>query len=334
MMSKIEEITKFLNALPKKASFLYEIDPIEAQRQYQFDWDRMSRFKLENPFPEVLKLRIEEHNLVNFVVLTGSTGSGKSNASLWLASEMDQDFSMKHNIYLGKDTDLSLDYIVEEHEKGEWIIIEEAQYVVNRYAYRSTQSKEARGTLDSIRDYGVNFIFNAPSINTLDKHIVEHQIDFNIICSYVDHKKKTVDAFIEANCKDTKIYNYGYVDHSQMKIPFIKSNIFEEYQEIKRKKLYDPQAFRRTFKEARSERLRSKKQQKAGSNLIDFQKIVDENQRETREDDIKIAVKGLEMNISKSKIKGILRIGDGKINEAEAKYLIDRERERKKRGKQ
>jgi len=261
-------------------------------------------FEFSN-FYDALKWR-NKNEYLNLMLIVGIPGSGKSNNSLEIAKQMNAynniKFELKRHVLLGRNIDLTLEFLAEKFEYGTYIIVEEAELVVNRLNAVTIQNKEAKQTLSTIRHAGINFIFNCPTLIEIDKQIVNNQLDWVISCYHNDKKKKKVHTIIEFNARDTRTMFQEYLVHSKIAFNYIPLKEYEFYKAEKTSILYSSEQRINDFHSAQKQRLTDVKGLEKANRVQEFIKICKTKRNKTEK-----ALRGFILNLSQSEVNEMMK---------------------------
>jgi len=261
-------------------------------------------FEFSN-FYDALKWR-NKNEYINLLLVVGVTGSGKSNNSLEIAKKMNAynkiKFELNKHVLLGRNVDLTLEFLAEEFCYGTYLIIDEAELVINRLNAVTIQNKEAKQTLSTIRDAGINFIFNCPNLNEIDRLIVNNQLDWLISCYHNDKKKKKVYTIIEFNARDTRTMFQEYLIHSKIAFNYIPLKEYKDYKAEKMSKLYSSEQRINNFRSIQKQRITDVKGLEKANRVQEFIKICKTKRNKTEK-----ALRGFILNLSQSEVNELLK---------------------------
>jgi len=150
------------------------------------------------------RLHVQNKNYLG--VFVGSTGSGKSMASLKIASEIDPNFSSKQICF-------SIEEFLEilntgNLKRGSVIVLEETGISASNRNWQSLQNKAISYVFQSFRFLGIGVILNLPSITFLDTHVrsLVHQLFETVSIDYQNNTCKCRVFDVQQNAVSGKIY--------------------------------------------------------------------------------------------------------------------------------
>lgn len=317
-------ITDYLGAILHEVDFLFNVESVDSDRRnWNNKWNRRTKEIMNLDFITALKWR-KKRNLVNNILVVGETGSGKTNVVLKLEKIMKKLYNLE-NVYfeMGKHLDFELHHVLEKYKANSLITVEEAHHAFDLYSYRSTGTRSLGQTIDSIRKHNVHFLLITPSASNLATKLLYDNINWIITASYNDWKNKRIETVVEYNARELKNENPEFVQHSQFYVNWVSVSEFKNWDDkvVKYAESIDHEL---AINEKRKRREEQRDFTMKKSIILEFMNEVNTTDMTTnkRKKQVELAVKGIELGLTKSKIKGILRISDAKVNEAEAKYMM------------
>jgi len=303
-----------------------DFETIEVSRQ--FDFEPIPILKKAFDFQDILDYLEyrNRHNYVNYILIAGITGSGKSNTSLTIAKEMmrrlNMKFKLEEHIQLSRALDLSLESLTNTYKENTYLVVEEAEWIINRMRANSQQNVETKNTLDTIRDAKINFIFNCPHLNQIDSHVVNNQIDILITAYHNDAQRKEIHTVIEVNVRDIKLTIQQYIEHSKRIFPYLPLSYFKKYQKIKKQKIYAYENRIIDYDYIRKQQKKKAKIHAQANQIQDYIEFIRENKDKLSKK--RLAIEGFLRDIPQSTINELLRthIGEG-FSWAKMKALSD-----------
>lgn len=303
------EFSKIVNS-SASIPFWSKVKTLEVNRQFEFEPNYTTKMAFEfNNFFDALEWR-NKQEYVNIILICGVTGSGKSNVTLQIATEMAKRLRTKFNLVshtlLGRNVDLSLELLSTTYQENTYLCVEEAELVINRLTAQSIQNRETKQTLSTIRDAKINFIFNAPHLNELDNHVINNQVDWLITCFWNDKKNKLVNAVVEFNARDKKLTIQQFVEHSEIKFKYISTRFYNLYRKEVKNKVYDFEHRIYDFKHTQKKNIKQAKELAEAENIklfIDYCKQA----KKRKENKKGVAIQGFLKDISQSSINQLMK---------------------------
>lgn len=193
---------------------------------------------VDNYIKNWILTRVNKRNQNCIIFVVGPTGSGKSWASMTMATELNENFSINNVIFSREDFITSVqanDPVVVLDEAGAWIGAREWQTEMNRFLGRVTQMVRFKNQV----------IFLTVPAHTLVDVQVRSLAHLEIEMKYIDydHKVSLAKPFIlETNPRYGKTYmKYPIVNGKKLRrlyIPKPNDTLIEAY-EIKKSKYFD-----------------------------------------------------------------------------------------------
>lgn len=185
------------------------------------------------PFAKMLKARIRR-NYQNVVAVTGPTGSGKSSLAISLCLAIDPTWSLKDN-YIYSVGDLKRK-LASTSTSSPISLFDEGSVSLNSGNAMRREDKELVTLFDTMRSLGWTSVICIPSIDSLNRKVREHHIDFMLMCpSSAPIKGYDPRGF-------AKIYRHVYRDWGKPYYELIATTLYpklprkvdEQYQRIKK----------------------------------------------------------------------------------------------------
>lgn len=136
----------------------------------------------QTPEIEYLAKNIKERYLDKendyIIIVTGKEGSGKSNFSFNLASEIDPDFNLENIVFKPKD----MREVGDKLPKKSALIVDEGTNVFNKYESMTKQTRKTVKKLTMMRFYQLVIFINISNLGELHKYFKVHRLDQDGIC--------------------------------------------------------------------------------------------------------------------------------------------------------
>lgn len=232
------------------------------------DWNAMTKKVFElGGFIEAFIWRLQTER-DNAVIIEGERGEGKTNVLLFFLMLFNAffkvPFTVKNNIYLGRDVDLTVNWIANDFKDLPFssIGIDEAEIPFSRYTAITIQNREAKIFMDTFRELFLGVFFVCPDKDILDPRIVD-RCNWNIIADWKDEDNRCVEVTIEYYGKSKDRTRFKWLKYEELIIPYVDEQVYEQLRMIKHGDLYSSDGLKKSFKEQRKVKLEQvKKSQK------------------------------------------------------------------------
>jgi hypothetical protein len=251
------QVESFIPEIDKKVKLpLYQQRPIHPYQQTELlpsflsgNWNKMTQlmFNLES-FREAYIYRLE-HRRDNACIVEGERGEGKTNVVLFLLryfnTYFNVPFSVDRNVYLGRDVDLSVNFVGQDFKNYPFsaIAIDEAEIPFSLYRAASIQNREAKIFMDTFRSLKLGIFFVCPDKSILDQRIVD-RCNWNIICDWNEIDKEYVEITIEYYGRSKDRTTFEWLQFEEILIPYIDKPIYDILDERKHGELYTTDGLR------------------------------------------------------------------------------------------
>ena len=133
---------------------------------------------LITPFAAVLRQRIKDDHQ-NIVLVSGGTGSGKSNAAVALARAIDPKWKIAENYIYSLD---DLRNKLRSPNYSPVSLFDEASVSLNSNNSQTKDSKMMTVIFDTMRSRGQTYILCIPNMMNLNNRVREEHVDFLMLC--------------------------------------------------------------------------------------------------------------------------------------------------------
>lgn len=220
------------------------------------DWNRMTKWVFsQGSFIEAYIARLNTKR-DNAVIIEGERGEGKTNVLLFLilyfCMYFKVPFSVEKNIMLGRDVDLTINWIAERFKRHPFsaLGVDEAEIPFSRYTAHAIQNREAKIFMDTFRELKLGVFLVCPDKDILDQRIVD-RCNWNIICDWNDEDKKQVEVTIEYYGKSKDRTRFRWLKYEEVVIPYVSVEIYNELRYKKHADLYTDVGITKDFHETR-----------------------------------------------------------------------------------
>lgn len=288
------------------------------------NWNRMTKLMFQiGTFIECYTWRLENKR-DNAVIIEGERGEGKTNTMLFLLMLFNYyfkvPFSQFRSVYLGREVDLTVNFIKETHQPFESIAIDESEICFSMYRATSIQNREAKIFMDTFRDLQLGVFFVCPDKGILDTRIVE-RCNWNIICDWNDIETKEVEVTIEYYGRYKDKTHFEWLMFDKLILPWVPAEIYRALYRRKNTKLYTRDGMT-DFHETRKEKDKAAQLQKRAERAVVKQKIIDSKNTVSSK-----ILELLRLGVTKSDIISLLRKEEGvdnfRVKQMEQEYLIE-----------
>jgi len=231
------------------------------------DWNTMTRKVFElGTFVNAFIWRLETER-DNAIIIEGERGEGKTNVLLFFVTLFNNyfkvPFAVNNNIYLGRDVDLTVNWIAKDFKNYPFssIGIDEAEIPFSKYTAITIQNREAKIFMDTFRELFLGVFFVCPDKDILDSRIVD-RCNWNIICDWNDMKKQQVEVTVEYYGKTKDRTRFKWLKFEEIIIPYVNTQIYNELRMIKHGDLYSSKGLTKDFKQTRKEKMDQLKKSK------------------------------------------------------------------------
>lgn len=148
-----------------------------------YDWNRRAIYSdMLEKFAAHLKKRNKSH-WQNVIVISGTTGCGKSTLMIELAMLLNPDLDLDPAlIYYDKDLKKRLKLIRSGRDVGKINLFDEGSVILNSMNARSKSDNGIVILLDILRSWEMTTIICIPAFNDLNKRVRAHLVDYWIQC--------------------------------------------------------------------------------------------------------------------------------------------------------
>lgn len=201
----------------------------------------------------------------NAVIIEGERGEGKTNLLLFFillfCSYFGVPFSVPKNIFLGRDVDLTVNWIASAFKNKPFscIGIDEAEIPFSRYTAITIQNREAKIFMDTFRELKLGVFFVCPDKDILDPRIVD-RCNWNIICDWNDHKRRYVEATVEYYGKTKDRTRFKWLEYETIKVPYVDEQVYNQLRVMKHGDLYTDKGLTKSFHDVRKKKLEDVKE--------------------------------------------------------------------------
>ena len=230
--------------------------------------------KIKHPFLRSIWYRVHKNNLDWLWAMVGQKGSGKSYASLHIASILDPNFTPEKNMAFSVPQFMNL--LNEEKsphiKRGSVIIFEEAGVNIDNRKFHSTMNKVFIYTAQVMRNRNLVVLFTVPNLSFIDKkarnmlHCISQAKGYDGWKGYSEITVKVRDTNpIKGKEYDKfpRILHNGRQQYMKsMKIPKIDKDLAERYEEHRKEFTDDLQSDLLEELEEKSEQENAKKSAK------------------------------------------------------------------------
>jgi len=244
------------------------------------DWNTMTKWVFEQgSFTEACIARMNMDR-DNAIVIEGERGEGKTNVLLWFIQYFNlyfnNPYSVDKNIYLGRDVDLTVNWIAEDFkgQPNSAIGIDEAEIPFSIYTAITIQNREAKIFMDTFRELKLLIFFVCPDKDALDKRIVD-RCNWNIICDWNDMDKKQVEITVEYYGKLKDRTKFRWLRFEDVIIPYVDEGYYNQLRAKKHSDLYSSDGLKKDFHTTRKQKLAAIKKDKKKELALERQKVVD-----------------------------------------------------------
>lgn len=245
------------------------------------EWDRLTKIMYEiGDYKKAIDWLIKNKRPV-ILLYEGKSGEGKTTIIIndlkyFLKKYSKIDLTpINFNYYflLGREISLDPRFIRRKYKKKNFIVVDEANLMLNKYRAVSIQNRDANQFADMMRQAQIFLMLTAITQQQLDSDFVNYKIVFRVITEYNDQRNKKVYYRVQYNAHgithDSKRY-WDYFDYQKNQVAnWCDKDLYKASLQLKYKKGYgdSPEAFV-TDKE-------EKKQQEEMYKSIEADKIVD-----------------------------------------------------------
>lgn len=274
------------------------------------DWNRMTKWVFSHGSFIIAYIERLLTGRDNAVVIEGERGEGKTNVLLFLmlyfCMYFKVPFSVDHNVKLGRDVDLTINWIAEKFRQYPFsaLGVDEAEIPFSRYTAHAIQNREAKIFMDTFRELKLGVFLVCPDKDILDQRIVD-RCNWNIICDWNDEDKKEVEVTIEYYGKSKDRTRFRWLKYEEVVIPYVSEEIYNALRYKKHADLYTEVGITKDFHETRKEKLVDAKQIKKVEKTKAINKILTSDL--TLNDKIKEL---LIIKVAKYKVESLLK-GEG-----------------------
>jgi hypothetical protein len=228
------------------------------------DWNRMTKWIFSHgSFIEAYIARLKT-NRDNAVIIEGERGEGKTNVLLFFLEYFNTyfkvPFSVDRNVFLGRDVDLTVNWIAEDFKKTPLsaIGIDESEIPFSRYTAHSIQNREAKIFMDTFRELQLGVFLVCPDKDILDQRIVD-RCNWNIICDWNDEDKKEVEITVEYYGKTKDRTRFKWLKYEEIIIPYVSQELYDTLRYVKHADLYSDVGLIKDFHEKRKGKIKDVK---------------------------------------------------------------------------
>ena len=203
----------------------------------------------------------------NAIIIEGERGEGKTNVLLffieYFCKYFGVPFSVDRNIFLGRDVDLTVNWIAEEFKETPFsaIGIDESEIPFSKYTAHSIQNREAKIFMDTFRELQLLVFFVCPDKEILDSRIVD-RCNWNIICDWNAIDKRYVEVTIEYYGKSKDRTRFRWLKFEEILIPYVDEKIYQQLRYKKHGDLYSESGLAKDLHETRKEKMLGLKKSK------------------------------------------------------------------------
>lgn len=129
---------------------------------------------------KILKKRIAA-DLMNCIVITGRTGSGKSTLGITLARKLNPAWDLESSYVYSSSDFLEKLRTLDNNTSPIWLI-DEGSYILNSKNAMARHDKFLTIALDTLRSRHITAIITLPSLFNLNKSVRDHMIDYLMMC--------------------------------------------------------------------------------------------------------------------------------------------------------
>lgn len=228
------------------------------------DWNRMTKWVFSHgSFIDAYIARLN-YNRDNAVIIEGERGEGKTNVLLFFLLYFNNyfkvPFSVDRNVFLGRDVDLTVNWIAERFKDtpNSAIGIDESEIPFSRYGAITIQNREAKIFMDVFRELMLGVFFVCPDKDILDQRIVD-RCNWNIICDWNDEDKREVEVTVEYYGKNKDRTRFKWLKFEEIIIPYVDQSFYDALKYKKHSDLYTDSGVTKTFHKTRKEKLQESK---------------------------------------------------------------------------
>ena len=228
------------------------------------NWNRMTKWVFsQGSFIQAYIARIMMKR-DNAVIIEGERGEGKTNVLLFFLlyfnTYFKQPFTVERNVMLGRDVDLTINWIAEDFRQtpNSAIGIDESEIPFSRYTGITIQNREAKIFMDTFRELELGIFFVCPDKDVLDQKIVD-RCNWNIICDWNSEDKREVEVTIEYYGKTKDRTRFQWLKYEELIIPYVSQDLYDALRYKKHADLYTEVGIIKDFKESRKEKIKDVK---------------------------------------------------------------------------
>lgn len=244
------------------------------------DWNMMTKRVFQ--FGSFVKAAIwrMKRERANAIIIEGELGEGKTNVLLYflmyLNNHFNVPFSVENNVFLGRDVDLTINWIAKRFKPYPYsaIGIDESEVCFSRYQAHSIQNREAKIFMDTFRELKLIIFFVCPDKDILDQRIVD-RCNWNIICDDNNDIEGFVDITIEYYAKTKDRTRFRWLEYEELRIPYVPQTVYNDLRRIKHADLYTDKGLEKDFHTTRKERMKDSKQSAKVIQAKRIQEIID-----------------------------------------------------------
>lgn len=243
------------------------------------DWNRMTKLMYSMRSFEAAFIWRLMNQRDNAVIVEGERGEGKTNVMIYLLKRFNEyfgvPFSVSNNIYLGRDVDLSVNFIGEDFRDFPFssIAVDESEICFSGYRAQSIQNREAKIFMDTFRALKLGVFFVCPDKTALDSRIVD-RCNWNIICDWNEIDDRFVEVTVEYYGRSRDRSLFEWLEFEQLIIPYVEEEYYIELDKRKHGELYTESGLR-DYHETRGQRLQEGKERREIKRAIRIQEIID-----------------------------------------------------------
>ena len=271
------------------------------------DWNRMTKWVFSHDsFIDAYIARLKA-NRDNAVIIEGERGEGKTNCLLFFLLYFNTYFKVpfdeNRNVYLGRDVDLTVNWIAEDYKPYPFsaIGIDEAEIPFSRYTALTIQNREAKIFMDTFRELQLGVFFVCPDKDILDQRVVD-RCNWNIICDWNDEQKQEVEITIEYYGKSKDRTRFRWLKYEELIIPYVPKEIYDGLKRRKHADLYTDEGVTKDFHTTRKGKLAETKKSQKMEQTIRINEIL--TSKLTVNDKIKEL---LRVKVPKYKVESLLK---------------------------
>jgi hypothetical protein len=244
------------------------------------DWNTMTKWVFDQgSFTEACIARMNMDR-DNAVIIEGERGEGKTNVLLWFIEYFNlyfgNSYSVDRNIYLGRDVDLTVNWIAEDfrNQPNSAIGIDESEIPFSKYTAITIQNREAKIFMDVFRELKLLIFFVCPDKDILDSRIVD-RCNWNIICDWNDMDKKQVEVTVEYYGKLKDRTKFRWLRFEDLIIPYVDEAYYHQLRAKKHSDLYSKDGLKKDFHATRKQKLAQMRKDVKVELALKRQEVVD-----------------------------------------------------------